>query len=386
MAGTFTFPDDVPTLSDGEVTLRAHAPSDVDEMVVQCTDPVSIEWTTVPVPFGRADAEGFIENVMRGGWERGTEWGFAIEAPHPDGVRRFSGSASLRVMPDGVAEIAYGLHPAVRGRGVCSRAVKLLVDWGFAEQRLDVVLWLAQVGNWASRRVAWANGFSFDGKIGKFLNHRGVRHDAWAGSLRRDDTREPKHRWNVPPVLESARLRLRPDRLSDGERFVEMMTDERSAHFNGRSEWSRRRIGPEEAIMRNLEGDARGERFNWCIADRETDLMIGHIQLFDVGGFDDTSAEIGYVVHPDARGRGVLTEALGMLVECSFRSVADGGLGLRRLCLGTAGSNKASRYVAETVGFVHVATEPETFGTGAEGFEDRVTYHRLNPSWSAPLG
>lgn len=382
MVGTRTFSDDVPTLTDGTVTLRAHAESDVEAMVEQCVDPDSIAWTTVPVPFARTDAVSFVTEAMPGGWRDGTEYGFAVEAEHRDGVRRFAGTVSLRVHPDRVGEVAYGLHPGARGRGVCRRAVRLLLDWGFQEAGFEVMVWYAQVGNWASRRVAWANGFTFDGTVTKFLVQRGVRHDAWIGSLRAEDDREPKDTWNVPPVLESQRLRLRPNRESDAERFREILFDPRSRHFNGRHKKLRDVSEGAELIRRNLEGDARGERLNWCIADRESDLMIGHIQLFDLEGLDESEAKLGYCVHPDSRGRGVLIEALGMVVAWAFRPVTEGGLGKRRLSLTTAASNKASRYAVEQAGFVHVGTEPESFTTGEDGFDDTAIYHRLNPRWT----
>lgn len=381
-AMTFSFPEDVPTLTDGEITLRAHALSDVDEVLVQCTDPDSIRWTTVPVPYSDEDAKGFVTEIVPSGWLTGKDLGFAIEAPHADGVRRFSGSIALRPMDTGVAEIAFGLHPGVRGRGVASRAVKLILDWGFQHRGLDVVVWYAHVGNWASWRVAWANGFSYDGKVAKFLSQRGERHDAWCGSLRKEDSREPRHAWHVPPTLESERLRLRPHRDDDGPRFVEMMADERTRHFGGRFGWANNMGPADTALIRPREFDARGERYDWTIADRETDELIGEIQLFNLGGLDKTAAEIGYSVHPAARGKGVLTEALGLLVDCAFTSKDKGGLGIRRLSLSTAGSNKASRYAAEKAGFTYVASLPESFPSGESGFEDETIYAQINPNWT----
>ena len=378
----FTFPDDVPTLTNGEITLRAHRQSDVDDIVAQCVDPESIRWTTVPVPYSRADAAGFVTELVPSGWLTRRDLNFAIEAPHADGVRWFSGSIALRPMDIGVAEIAYGLHPGVRGQGVCSRAVKLILDWGFTQPDIELVVWYAYVGNWASWRVAWANGFSFDGKVAKFLPQRGDRHDAWCGSLRKRDTREPKHEWNVPPTVETDRLRLRPHTDADGARFVEMMTDERSRHFAGRDSWVNDMPPANEVLLRPREFDARGERFDWTIADRGTDEFIGHIQLFHLGGLDKTAAEIGYAVHPAARGKGVLTEALGMLVDCAFADKKRGGLGLRRLSLSTAASNKASRHAAEKAGFAHVASHPESFPTGESGFEDETIYALVNPNWT----
>jgi len=381
-AMVFSFPEDVPTLTDGEITLRAHALSDVDDVLVQGSDPESIRWTTVPVPYSREDATGFVTEMVSSGWLTRKDLCFAIEAPHADGVRRFSGSISLRPMDAGVAELAFGLHPGVRGQGVCSRAVKLILDWGFTQADIELVVWYAHVGNWASWRVVWANGFSFDGKVAKFLAQRGERHDAWCGSLRKDDTREPKHEWNVPPTVETDRLRLRPHTDADGARFIEMMSDERSRHFSGRNSPAHNLPPAERVLLRPREFDARGERFDWTIADRETDEFIGQMQLFHLGGLDNTAAELGYAVHPEARGKGVLTEALGMVVDCAFTDKKKGGLGLRRLSLSTAASNKASRHAAEKAGFTHVATHPESFPTGESGFEDETIYARINQSWT----
>jgi len=364
----------IPVLTDGEVTLRAHRLSDVDEMVVQCTDPLSIAGTGLPLAYTPEDAVRYATETVPNGWQNRSEWGFAVEA------RGFAGSVSLRLHGDGIADIAYGLHPAARGRGVCARAVKLLLDWGFEQPEIDLVTWHAYVGNWASRRVAWANGFRIDTTIEKFHSQRGVRVDCWVGSLRADDTREPKTPWHVPPVLENDRLRLRPMRDTDADRLGEMHTDERTLNFIGRYRAAAQTDGATK-IRQIRDQNAAGQRWSWCMADRETDQLIGHIQLHSLEGLDPTTAELGYVVHPDARGRGVLTAALDLVARWAFRPVADGGLGRRRLVLNTAGSNAASRYAAEKAGFTHIATEPAAFPVGESDFEDAVTYHQLNPRW-----
>lgn len=161
----------------------------------------------------------------------------------------------------------------------------------------------------------------------------------------------------VPPVLANDRLRLRRSRAA-------MFTDGATT------------------VRRMMDRNALGEAFDWAITAHESDRLIGHVYLGGLTGVDDTAATLGYAVHPDSRGRGVMTDALKLVAEWAFRPVEEGGLGRRRLSLRTAGSNVASRHAAERAGFVHVATEPEAFPTGESGFEDSLIYHRLNPDWT----
>src|SRR5690349_10599551 len=103
------FPQDVPTLTDGEVTLRAHRPDDAPAVLEQCLDPVSRTWTTVPLDYTRADADRFVRDVAPGAWRTEAELMFAVEAvdrtDDPDGVRRFAGTISLRDEGDDRAEL-----------------------------------------------------------------------------------------------------------------------------------------------------------------------------------------------------------------------------------------------------------------------------------------
>lgn len=384
MAATFHFPDDVPTLSDGGVTLRPHQLSDVDGLVEQGVDPDSITWTTVPLPYGRDDAVRFATETMPRGWSEETEFGFAIEAEHADGVRRYSGTMSLRAHGEKVAEIAFGLHPAARGRGTCTRAVRLLLDWGFAHAGLDVIVWYANIGNWASRRVAWSTGFTFHGTLDKYLLQRGERMDGWMATLRRTDSREPRHRWHIPPVLTAPELVLRPFRDEDAGRLADLFSDARSREFVGRESVLATMADGAVALGLIREANATGRRYDWCVADAGTDQLVGHIQVFKVSeGMDPSAVGLGYSTHPDARGRGVAGRALTAVTEWALRPAVDGGLGMRRCSLSAAATNTASRRVAEVAGYTHIGTEPEAFPVGENDFDDAVVYHVLADKWPA---
>ncbi|WP_432504053.1 GNAT family N-acetyltransferase [Kineococcus arenarius] len=166
-----------PELRDGDVLLRRHTAADLDAVVEQCRDADTVRFTTVPAPYGRADAEGFVAGLAAA-WERGEVAGWAVQAGD-----RFAGTVDLRHRPAGWAEIGFGLAPWARGRGVTTRAVRLALAWGFDELHLAGVHWQAVVGNTASWRVAQKCGFRREGEVRGLLVHRGERLDGWIGSL-----------------------------------------------------------------------------------------------------------------------------------------------------------------------------------------------------------
>src|SRR5436305_9307352 len=77
---------------------------------------------------------------------------------------RLAGSISVRNPgPLQVAGIGYGVHPAFRGRGYTTRALRLLVPWAFEVADLARLELGAKVGNDASMRAAERAGFVPDG-------------------------------------------------------------------------------------------------------------------------------------------------------------------------------------------------------------------------------
>jgi RimJ/RimL family protein N-acetyltransferase len=59
----------------------------------------------------------------------------------------------------------------------------LACEWGFTELGLGRIEWQAYVENAASRRVAEKVGFHIEGLVRQRLVQRGVRRDAYIGSL-----------------------------------------------------------------------------------------------------------------------------------------------------------------------------------------------------------
>jgi RimJ/RimL family protein N-acetyltransferase len=368
----------VPTLTDGVVTLRAHRDSDIEACYEQCQDPLSQAWTTVPVPFAMDDARRFVREAMPGGWASDQEWGFAVDAPDTDGTLRYAGTVSLRNEGERRAEIAYGSHPWVRGTGHVERALRVLLDWGFGSSAeggrdLQTVIWWANDGNWASRKVAWRLGFSFDGVVRRWLPQRGALIDAWVGSLRCDDERSPRHRWLDVPRIEGEKVRLRMHRPDDLDRMHEGATDPVTSYWLGRIPDPYTREMAADFLMHRSEGMAAGTDLHWMLADPGTDLLLGTVSLMHVA---EGMTEVGYWAHPAARGRGLMTEAVRMACRHAVIDVEDGGLGLHRVYATVAEDNLASRRVLQAAGFRQCGTERRSVLV-RDGMHDGAAYELL---------
>ena len=167
-------------LTDGRVRLRSPRPDDVPDLVEACQDPEAIRWTTVPQPYGVAEAQTWL-GVVEDGWASGRNATFFIStAEHGD---RYCGAIDLRLDSDGGAEVGFGVAPWARGSGVCTDALRLICRWGFDTLGLGRIEWLAHVGNDASRRVAEKAGFTYEGVLRSKCAQRGRRFDAWCAGL-----------------------------------------------------------------------------------------------------------------------------------------------------------------------------------------------------------
>ncbi len=374
------FPDGVPTLTNGDLTLRAHRLVDAAGIVEQCRDPVSRQWTTVPLDYDDAMAVDWVTASIPARWESGAELLFAIETTHPDGSRRFGGSISLRNEGERRAEIAYGAHPAVRGRGVMTQAVNLLLDYGFGTCDLETVLWWANVGNVASRRVAWKAGFAFGGTVRRWLPQRGEYLDGWVGSLHHSDPREPRSQWLETPVIDGERVRLRAFRDTDVSRLVEAAGDQRSQYWLPEMPSPYTEQDARDFVLRCVVAAADGVGLTWAIVDPSSDILVGNIGLRAVG---HGGWEIGYLAHPDARGRGVMRAACRLATRHLLTGIGDGGIGASRVSIKAAVGNTASRHVAVTNSYTECGRERSSQRLRDGSLADMVLYDLLAPEWEA---
>lgn len=193
-------------LRDELLVLSPPGDHDVDAITAACQDPEIAAWVTVPAPYERSDAEGFLRELVAPGWASGRELTWAVRAARPaDADHRLLGMIGLHGVAEGSAEIGFWTAPWARRRGVTSRAVSLVLDHAFAADGLGLerVLWTAFVGNWPSRRVAWRAGFRFEGTIRLHGVQRGVRRDSWVATILAGDPRVPAEPWPLAEVGEA---------------------------------------------------------------------------------------------------------------------------------------------------------------------------------------
>ncbi|MEV0947778.1 GNAT family protein [Rhodococcus sp. NPDC049939] len=185
----------VVALDSETVWLRPPVPTDIDEICAVCEHRSIAEWTTLPAPYTRKDAERFVRYSAPRGWaDRSPTWTLRESSDGP-----VVGMIGLIGRDATAGAIGYFLSPAARSRGLMTAAVRLVCDFAFrsdgmAMERID---WRAFVGNQRSAAVARRVGFRFEGVQRAGLVQRGVRRDTWMAGLLADDPRRPVDGWPV---------------------------------------------------------------------------------------------------------------------------------------------------------------------------------------------
>ncbi|RAK68192.1 GNAT family N-acetyltransferase [Hymenobacter edaphi] len=112
---------------------------------------------------------------------------------------------------------------------------------------------------------------------------------------------------------------------------------------------------PAEArrMLARIEQDYRdGKLLHWCLTLAATGALVGTAGFYR--GFEGGTGEIGYVLLPAYRGRGLMTEAAQALCALGFAA-----LGLRQIEAYTAAANAASQAVLLRAGFRPAGTEDQ---------------------------
>lgn len=148
-----------------------------------------------------------------------------------------------------------------------------------------------------------------------------------------------------PVVIRTDRLVLRVPALADVDAITRACQDPRTQHWVPLPvPYSR-----EHAVGYVTDyvdgGWASGTRCTWALEHEGQFSGVIGVDAIAAG-----AAIIGYWMAPEARGRGLLTEAGRAVVDFAFRP-APGGLGLLRLGWNAYAGNAASAAVARRLGF-----------------------------------
>ena len=179
------------------------------------------------------------------------------------------------------------------------------------------------------------------------------------------------------PILETARLVLRPLRLEDAPVVQHLFPHWDIVCWLGAVvSWPYPADGGESYLRGLLERRAHHERFDWaiCLKEQPEDL-VGMINMWADNGSRD---QRGFWIAREYQGRGLMTEAAERVTEFAFVE-----LGWPQLWLSNAEGNLASRRVKEKQGAELVAREPQRFVCG-EGM--REVWLLKREAWLAARG
>ncbi len=142
------------------VRLREWHDDDVAALVLVYDDPEVARWTPVVTPFDARAARFYIAAAHgRRAAGRGVQLAITTDGRLPLGeVLVFPSATDERDV-----ELAYGVGPAHRGRGLASAAVRLVTEYAARHTRPRRVVLRIEAGNTASEAVAASTGFVLTG-------------------------------------------------------------------------------------------------------------------------------------------------------------------------------------------------------------------------------
>jgi RimJ/RimL family protein N-acetyltransferase len=155
--------------------------------------PLFAEWFNKPEVFGEYNP---LRQMSRSDSEK------MLESPHElkpffiekkDGVRVGFVAHFYVLHPAGkLLEIGYSLVPSERGKGYCTEAVEIMMDYLFLSRDVKRIQACTDTRNLASQRVLEKAGFRKEGTMRQYLFERGQHRDTYLYSILRDEWKEPK--------------------------------------------------------------------------------------------------------------------------------------------------------------------------------------------------
>ena len=172
------------------------------------------------------------------------------------------------------------------------------------------------------------------------------------------------------PTLAGAAVRLRPVRPADDADLLAVFADE--AHLRYWSHGPLADLAAASAYRERIEAGVRDRTaFRWAITAPPDDRLLGTVTLWK-WDHDNRHAEVGFILRPDAAGRGLATDA----VRTAIRFGID-AMGLHRVEADIDPENVSSARLLERLGFEREGHFRERWFTFFGEWKDAAMYGLL---------
>jgi ribosomal-protein-alanine N-acetyltransferase len=173
------------------------------------------------------------------------------------------------------------------------------------------------------------------------------------------------------PVLFTERLLLRQISHDDANEIFVLRSDKRVMQYIARP-LAKTVEDAHELIEKNISLVKNNEAILWAITLKDVPALIGTICYWNIEP-ENYRAELGYMLHPDYQGKGIMQETLTAVLDYGFRKLA-----LHSIVAIVDPENAASIKLLERNNFEREGYFKEScFFDGK--FLDSVFYSILNP-------
>jgi ribosomal-protein-alanine N-acetyltransferase len=156
------------------------------------------------------------------------------------------------------------------------------------------------------------------------------------------------------PVLKTGRLTLRQLRSSDDNEIFSLRSNDIVNKYLDRKP-GKSVDDAKNFIKTIIENIQSHDSIYWAITLNGTDKLIGTICLFNFSE-DHSNVEIGYELLPDFQGKGIMQEAISIVIHFGFQHV-----GLSSIEAHTHTENQSSTRLLEKLNFKKDSAADEDF-------------------------
>ena len=312
-------------LSEGEVTLRRAVPSDAADIVAVYSEADIRRWMLWDDELpDEAEALANIERSEQA-WAEGSWAVFRIVVGG-----HVVGGANLQFLAYDVAEASYFLRASARGRGIATRALLMVTDWGFRERGQARVFLRCHPENAGSRTLAERAGFTYEGL---------ERQSAAYPDGRRFDSR-------VYSMLPAERVSIRPATEADVDFLTDaaMAATEDQGRFPDDLDRAEYRDGFREWTLEQVRDEVPGSTTSVVTA---YGVDVGRLRVIRTAELVELA---GLQLLPAHQGRGLGTRVIRDLIAEAASSGRGFGLSVET-------DNPRARALYERLGLVVVGED-----------------------------